>query len=72
MSLSLEPFMRLLLITLFYTPPGRKNPHELDVKLCFVCTFIFLGLKLSLLDMCRQEGVWEYAAMTEEHFLLGV
>lgn len=64
--------MKLLLGTLFYTPPGRKNPCQLDVKLCFVCKMIFLGLKLSLLDMCKQEGVWDYAAMTEESFLLGV
>lgn len=64
--------MKLFLVTLFYIPPRRKSPCELDVKLCFVCTFIFLGLELSLLDMCRQEGVWDYAAMTEERFLLGV
>jgi len=64
--------MKLLLVTLFYTLPGRENPHEFYVKLCFVCTFIFLHLKLSLLDMCRQEGVWDYAAMPEDCFLLGV
>lgn len=64
--------MKLLLVTLFALHLEEKNPCELDTKTCFVWTLISLGLKLSLLDMCRQEWVWEYAAMTEEHFLLGV
>lgn len=64
--------MKVLLVSLFALHLEEKKSLWIGCEDLFVWTFISLGLKLSLLDMCWQELVWEYAVMTEEHFLLGV
>lgn len=53
--------MKLLLVTLFALHLEEKESLSTGCEDLFVWKFISLGLKLSLLDMYKQEWAWEYA-----------